>query len=242
MEYTLITGASSGIGEALAISLSKKSNLLLVGRNSEKLEKVRLKCYNSDNHKLFICDLSSERTRLFQQLTALLIRENITIQNMIYSAGITKILPIKNISVMNIDEIFTVNLFSAIEILKTLLKKDNKKSLKNVIFISSLWSIRGEVGNSIYAASKGALNALTFSLAKELAPTIRVNSILPGAVKTPMTEMLLESEIGQRQLKDYPLGLGECSDITDYVEFLLSEKARWITGQLIKIDGGRSVL
>ena len=161
---------------------------------------------------------------------------------MIYSAGITKILPIKNISVMNIDEIFTVNLFSAIEILKTLLKKDNKKSLKNVIFISSLWSIRGEVGNSIYAASKGALNALTFSLAKELAPTIRVNSILPGAVKTPMTEMLLDSEIGQRQLRDYPLGFGECSDITDYVEFLLSEKARWITGQLIKIDGGRSVL
>lgn len=108
--------------------------------------------------------------------------------------------------------------------------------------ISSLWSIRGESGNSVYAASKGAINSLVYSLAKELAPKVNVNAILPGAVRTSMTEKLLDSEVGLKQLKDYPLGFGTPADVVNVVKFLLSDESAWITGQTINVDGGRTVL
>ena len=126
------------------------------------------------------------------------------------------------------------------ELIRPLLKKENKGALKNIVFISSLASIRGEKGNAVYAASKGALNALAITLAKELAPKVRVNSVSPGTVETPMTKCFVESEAGEAHLQTYPLGVGHCDDITNLVNFLLSDEARWITGQNIVIDGGRS--
>ena len=101
-------------------------------------------------------------------------------------------------------------------------------------------SERGEAGNSVYAASKGAINSLVYSLARELAPQIRINALLPGAIEAPMSKVKLSEEFIVETLKDTPLGWVSQQDVIDYVEFLLSNKARRITGQALYIDGGRS--
>jgi len=239
--FTLITGASSGIGEKCAIEHSQNRRIILSGRNYEKLDVVRKKCFNSDNHLIWCIDLANKRMDIFHSLSSFLIEYDIVIESFVHCAGITKILPLRNFTPQYVDQIFNTNIFSALEILRVLLKKDNKGTLANIIFISGLWSIRGDIGNSIYAASKGAINSLVCSLAQELAPKVRVNAILPGAIVTPMTEnLLLNSELGQKISKDYPLGLGTIEDIVNYILFLLSDKSRWITGQNIVIDGGRS--
>jgi NAD(P)-dependent dehydrogenase (short-subunit alcohol dehydrogenase family) len=114
--------------------------------------------------------------------------------------------------------------------------------LRNIVFVSSTASKFGAKGFSLYCASKGALDSLMRALAVELAPGIRVNSVLPGGVRTEMTEsMFNDPQLADRLSVNYPLGLGQPSDIALAIEFLLSDKARWITGQQLVVDGGRTV-
>ena len=241
--YTIITGATSGIGLDLSRRLAEERNVILVGRSQEKLDMVMSQISDTHHRVLcFVCDLNTNRNTLAQKLSAFIISNDIQIDSLVHCAGTSKVMAIRQSDADSIDQIFNVNVFSAIEMIKVLLKKDNKGALRNILLISSLASIRGEKGNSIYAASKGALNSLAITLAKELAPKVRVNCISPGTVKTPMTQPFLETENGETHLKDYPLGVGQCEDITNLVCFLLSDSSRWITGQNIIIDGGRSTL
>ena len=117
-------------------------------------------------------------------------------------------------------------------------KKYNINSLKNIILISALVSQRGNIGNSIYASSKGAINSLVYTLARELAP-IRINALLPGAIMTSMTSNLNQDYLNEME-RETPLGFGTVEDVVNYVEFLLSDKSKWVTGQTLFIDGGRS--
>ncbi len=120
------------------------------------------------------------------------------------------------------------------------MKKVNGKALKNIVFISSLASVRGESGNSVYAASKDANNSLVYSLARELALEIRINALMPGAIETPMTKVTPNEDYLKKTLKDTSFGWVSQQDVLDYVEFLLSDKERIITGQTLFVDGGRS--
>ena len=241
--YTLITGATSGIGLDLSKKLAEERNVILVGRSQEKLDMVKSQINGTPHRVLsFVCDLNTDRDSLAQKLLAFILSNDVQVDSMVHCAGASKVMAIRQSDADSVDMIFNVNVFSAIEMIKALLKKENKGALKNILLISSLASIRGEKGNSIYAASKGALNSLAVTLAKELAPKVRVNCISPGTVKTPMTQSFLETESGETHLKDYPLGVGQCEDITNLACFLLSDASRWITGQNIIIDGGRSTL
>ena len=238
-EYTLITGASSGMGALCAKQLSSSRNLILASENMEMLEDARNDCNNPDSHILWHCNFATERELITDSLTSLLKVNEAVVSQYVHFAGLTKLLPLKTFSISNIDLIFNVNFFSILEIMKALLKKSNGKALKNVLLISALVSERGNVGNSVYAASKGAINSLVYTLARELAPDIRVNALMPGAIETPLTANLDEAykaEMG----KDTPLGWGTPQDVVDYAEFLLSDKTKWITGQTIFVDGGRS--
>ena len=96
----------------------------------------------------------------------------------------------------------------------------------------------GEKGNTLYVASKSALDGLVRSLSVELAPSVRINSILPGGINTKMTSTALPEDFVL--LKNYPLGEGKSLDVVNYIEFLLSEKSRWVTGQNVVVDGGKS--
>lgn len=238
--YTLITGASSGIGASCAKRFSLSRRLIMASENLEMLQDVLSECSHPENHILWHCNFATERSSIMQSLSDLLKRHDAVVDEYVHFAGITKLTPLKTASISDIDLVFNVNLFSILEIIKALLRKSNDKALNSIVLISSLASARGEAGNSIYAASKGAINSLVYSLARELAPNIRINALMPGAVETPMSKVLLNDEYIADTLKDTPLGWVSQQDIVDYVEFLLSNKARRITGQALFIDGGRS--
>lgn len=238
-KVTLITGASSGMGKACAIQLSKTQRLILAGSNRERLEQTLQQCCNPEKHILWVCDFANERLNIFASLTSLIQNKDVVVDKYVHFAGITQILPIKEFAPDYVDKIFNVNFFSIVEILRALLKKANQKALTNVVLISAEYSERGNKGNSIYAASKGAINSMVYSLAQELAPMVKINALLPGAIETEMTKQVSEEHIAAVKAET-PLGMGAIDDVVNYVEFLLSDKAKWITGQAIFVDGGRS--
>lgn len=238
--YTLITGASSGMGALCAKQFSNSRRLIMASENMEKLQEVLKECTNPEHHILWHCNFATERDIIAQSLSELLKMNAAIVDEYVHFAGLTKLTPLKTTNTATIDLIFNVNLFSIFEIIKALLKKNNQKSLKKVVLISSLASERGEAGNSIYAASKGAINSLVYSLARELAPNTRINALMPGSIETTMTRVTLDEKYISDIIKDTPLGWVSQQDVVDYVEFLLSEKARRITGQTLFIDGGRS--
>jgi len=143
-----------------------------------------------------------------------------------------------------VTQLFNVNVFSAMEIIRPLVqKKTNRGALRSITLISSIATRVGASGYGVYAASKGALNAMSLSLAVELAPAIRVNTVLPGIVGTEMNrETFADPEFVSWVQTTHPLGLGCPEDIADAVAFLASDHARWITGQELVVDGGRTIL
>ena len=239
---TLITGASSGIGREIAKGLSAERRLILNGRDEQRLEETRAACSSPERHLVWTqaLDRVADIQRSFTEFLA---RHQVRVNNYVHCAGTLKILPLRSIEIDYALEVLHTNFTSAFALMNVLVKKKvNDQKLRSVVFVSSIASQFGAKGFSIYAASKGALDALMKSLAVELAPDVRVNSVLPGAIKTEMTKSIFaKPEVEERFRRDYPLGVGEPEDIVHVVEFLLSERARWITGQQLIVDGGRTV-
>jgi NAD(P)-dependent dehydrogenase (short-subunit alcohol dehydrogenase family) len=240
--YTLITGASSGFGRSIARKLAPAGNLLLAGRSTEKLEAVRKTCEGSERHLVWARDLS-QLDGIGEELASLLTAKDIRISHFIHSAGVISIQYARAIEMASVIQLFNVNLFSAMELIRPLVqKKVNEGALRSITFISSIASRVGAKGYSAYSASKGALNALSLSLAVELAPAVRVNAVLPGIVETEMNkDHFANPDFVAFVRATQPLGFGRPEDVADAVEFLASDRARWITGQEIVVDGGRSV-
>lgn len=239
---TLITGASSGIGREIAKGLSRDHRLILNGRDETRLHETREACSAPERHLVWpqALDRVADLQRSF---TEFLGRHQVYVDNYVHCAGTLKVLPLRSIDLVHALDVLNTNFTSAFVLMNALVKKKvNDQRLKAVVFVSSIASQFGAKGFSIYSASKGALDALMRSLAVELAPTVRVNSVLPGAIKTEMTkDIFAKPEMEERFKRDYPLGVGEADDIVHAVEFLLSERARWITGQQFVLDGGRTV-
>jgi NAD(P)-dependent dehydrogenase (short-subunit alcohol dehydrogenase family) len=240
-EYVLITGSSSGMGEQIAVDLSLQYNIILNGRDNERLTNVGKKCHEG-NHLIWNYDLSNAND-LELSVQNLLKENGINVTYFVHCAGFMKQYPIKIVNHSIFAESFNVNIVSAALITKILSsKKCNNKALKSAVFISSNISNFGAKAFSVYGATKAGLDGLMRSLAVELAPEVRINSVLPGGVRTRMTEhMYQDNELINRMAATYPLGLGDVSEISDVVQFLLSDKARWITGQQITVDGGRTI-
>lgn len=238
-DYVLITGASSGIGRQIAKTLSKEYPLILSGRDESRLLESAELCNRQDT-VLWIHDLHNVES-IGDSLLAFLREKEIYVQAFVHSAGISPLAPLRMTKLEKMQEIMNVNCFSAIEILKVLAqKKYNKQVLSRVVFISSIASKIGVQGQSVYAASKGALNSFMRSAAVELAPRVRLNCILPGAMPTKMGQEIRDAGL-QRTPQDegYLLGEGHTQDVADMTAFLLSQQSRWMTGQCISVDGGR---
>ena len=242
METILITGASSGMGREIAIRFSEQYKVIVNGRNLERLQETVSMCQNADQQSIWQYDLSNIDS-LEESLTSFLKVDSKTVNYYVHCAGMMKNYPIKMVNVELLQQTFNTNVFSAELITKLLVnKRFNNNSLKSIVYISSNISGFGAKAHSVYGASKGALDAMMKSLAMELAPNIRVNSVLPGAVRTMLTEHIFEDEnLINRMKETYPLGLGTTSDIYEAVRFLLSDDSRWITGQQLTVDGGRTV-
>lgn len=240
--YVLVSGSSSGIGKAIAIELSKLYNVILNGRSDERLNEVKSYCSPENDSLIWKQDLNDVFS-LESGLSAFLKEKGITVDYYVHCAGIMNMLPMKMQTIDSIQQTLNANVISAMLITKVLAsKKLNKGNFKSIVYISSNISNRGAKAFNIYAASKGALDAYMRSMAMELAPKTRVNSILPGAILTEMTENIFENkEVEERMKATYPLGFGHPNDIVEGVRFLLSDRSKWITGQQLTIDGGRTV-
>ena len=238
---TLITGASSGIGKQIAIQLSEHYNVILCGRNRIGLQATLAQCNSRRLHFIWEADLEQVES-IKESLSHFLEQNELNVATFIHSAGNMKVLHMRNVDYKNSLQIFNINFFSAAEITALLLKKRNKAYLKNIVFISAILGEFGARGHNLYSATKAALDGLMRSLAVELGPEVRVNSVLPGGVRTPMSEAAYnDAAIIAKAMSEYPLGLGEIGDIANMVEFLVSEKAKWISGQQMVVDGGRTV-
>lgn len=240
-EQVFVTGASSGIGRQVAIELSRSYDLILSGRRAEGLNETLADC-TPGAHKTWLYDFSTLET-LQEDFEEWHIKNNVNISHFVPCAGNVLVTASRTINLPHINAMFNVNFNAAILLTASLLKrKCSANTLKNIVFISALFSRFGTPAHSIYSATKGALDSAMRSLALELAPKVRVNSICPGGVNTPMARTVLnDPEFYERVSRQYPLGIGQSSDISAVVSFLLSDRARWITGQQIFVDGGRSI-
>jgi NAD(P)-dependent dehydrogenase (short-subunit alcohol dehydrogenase family) len=235
--YLLITSATSSIAKEFIKSLVEPKNLVLHARNEKELEALISKLPINHNIIKWIYDFELIDD-LEKTLKQFILKNKIIISEFIHFSGVLSLEFIRTISLSRSLKVFNVNFFSAVEIIRVLISKTNGKAVKNIILISSISSMFGEKGNSLYVASKSALDGLVRSLSLELAPTVRINSVLPGGIFTKMNSKILPEDSGL--LLNNPLGEGNSLDVVNYIEFLLSEKSRWITGQNVIVDGGRS--
>ncbi len=236
METILITGSTSSIGEELAISLSERYRIILSGRDITKLSNLKSKLYGV-NHLIWVCDFVNDNISL--SLLEFLNKFQIKPTHFLHVGGDFSISPIRLQKKEKTIETFHINVFSAVEIVSVLSKKDFKKELKNMVFFSSISALRGKPGYAVYSAAKSSLIGLTKSLAIELNP-IKVNCFVLGAIKTKATENILsdKEEIVNSHI---PLGLGKPNALNDWTSFLL-DKNNWMTGQELIIDGGATIL
>lgn len=240
MKNIIIAGASGGIGGAIAKKLDKASNrlILLGNKNKKELESLqkRIKC---ETH-LFFCDLSNyEKTNsLFDNI----IEKFKQIDVLISAVGVSVINQIQDVDESEFNFIMNSNFKSNFNLAKNVSNNMISNKSGKILFISSMWGKVGASCESVYSASKGALNTFALSLAKELAPSnINVNVICPGLIDTKMNKNLSKQAINE-VISCTPLGrIGKPSDVANLAEFLTSERANFITGQLISVDGGFSL-
>lgn len=232
----LITGASSGIGRQLAISIAKfGGRLVCVGRDENRLEET-VSLLVGEGHSFKAFDITSQlQSKKF-------VDECESYDGIVFNAGIIDYTPIKFINDEKLLRIFDVNFNSVVRLNQKLVKEKRLNKGGSLIFISSISSILGVQGTGLYASSKAALKAYAKVVASELAPQkIRANSISPGIVVTSMTHEAVNAisatEVDKAE-REYPLGYGKPEDIAGLVVYLLSDASRWMTGSDLIIDGG----
>ena len=235
----LVTGATSGIGfEICKQIINAGGNFIGIGRNIVSLQEY------IDNSKLDACKAIKFDLIELENINSLVSELPVKIDGLVHSAGIALVSPMQFFNFNDYETIRKINLDSVLVLFSELLKKKRINKQSSIVFISSISSIRGAKGNGLYAITKAALDSVSKVYANELSSkNIRVNTILPGMVETEMSmeaENILSKEIMDLDRSKYPLGYGEPKDIALPVIFLLSNASKWITGQSIVIDGGRS--
>ncbi len=236
----IVTGASSGIGNKVAIDLvNHGATVFALGRDKERLDSLKSICPEKIVCEAFdITDFAQLKTAIdkFSEIGK--------IDGCVHAAGINKFTPLRAFNWNMFEKIMKINLNTGIELTRLVSFKHISNDGCSIVLISSVAGIKGEVGFTAYSASKGAIISAVKCMALELASSkIRVNSISPGVVKTALTDTMenfypdgIESII-----KKHPLGIGNVEDISNLVLFLLSNESSWITGANIIIDGGYSI-
>jgi 3-oxoacyl-[acyl-carrier protein] reductase len=232
----LVTGASGGIGKAIALELSLNgADLCLTGRNKSELENLQKTI--GGNCQIIISDLSNSEgiNNLVDQAQEIMGQIDILVNN----AGITKDNLFMRMSEDDWNEVININLNSIFKLTKQLIKGMIKRRYGRIINITSVIGVAGGAGQSNYSASKAGIIAMSKSLAQEVGSrSVTVNSIAPGFIETNMTAEL-SNDRKEDVLRSISVGrLGKPDDIAGAVCFLASDKASYITGQTIHINGG----
>ncbi len=236
----LVTGASSGLGRAISILVSRLGGrVVLVARSEQRLAET-MSLLDGGEHRVEPFDLN--------ELDAIpgwmkkLASEVGVLDGLVHSAGLHATLPLRVLKPSRLDELMKVNVSAALALTKGFRQRGVRAEQGSVVYLSSVAALAGSAGNAGYSATKGALVAMCRSLAIELAPEhIRVNCLAPGWVPTELAAKA-EAKLEDAQLQAisdmHPLGLGRPDDVANAAAFLLADTGRWITGQTLAIDGG----
>ncbi len=230
MQHYLITGASSGIGQELAVQLAESGKQVTATFNKNK---PTAENPNISFHQLNVFEDSIALDYLPDELAGF-----------VYCPGSINLRSFERIKPADFESDYKLQVIGAIKLLQIVLPRLKKSPDASIVLFSTVAVQTGLPFHSQVAASKGALEGLTKSLAAEYAPKIRVNCIAPSLTDTPLAASLLNNE----QKKEanalrHPLKrIGTTKDIANMAAFLLSEKASWITGQILHVDGGMSSL
>lgn len=231
-ENYIVTGASSGMGKQVALDLAAAgARVLAIARNEERL--AALKQAFPDNIIVASADMGDFAS--VKEAVDSFVAENGKLKGLVHAAGVYEQVPLRAIDISEAKAVMETSFWSAIELLQLVTKK--KYSLEGASFVlfSSVSAKHPEAGISVYSSVKAAVSAITKALAGEVVSRKqRINTVCPGMVKTPMTIDYRDGAVADRHL----LGLGEPTDVSSAVLFLLSDNARWITGTDMVIDGG----
>ena len=227
----LITGVSGGLGKSLALFLLKNNYKVIgISRKDPEIE--------NENFRFYSLDLN-EIENIKGVLKEIVDIEG-KINGFVHCAGIHQVQPISLFKANDFEKLIKIHVTVPFEILKYL-SKNKYSDRASIVLISSLAAHEGAPGLSFYAAAKGALEGFLNSATAELMNKHRINIVAPGVIESGMGENYKEKlDESQRDnlARFYPMGLGTNEDLNNLIEFLLSSKSKWLTGQKILLDGG----
>ena len=237
----LVTGAASGIGRATAILLSRLGAKTLCTDIDETGLKEMSAMLEGPGHEIRVFDLKNvhDVDRWMSEVAGSFGH----LHGLVHAGGIPCVLPMKALGLEKVRETLLVNTESAFALAKAFAgPRIYAGGQGSIVFISSIMGLVGSPASVGYSLSKGAIDAMTRSLALEYAKKrIRVNAVAPGFVRTPMfekTRLSWTKEQETRVEELHPLGLGDPDDVANAVAFLLADTGRWITGTVLVVDGG----
>lgn len=241
-KHIVISGASSGIGRQCAISCAKAGAVVsLLGRSSDRLKATRETLDNPEKHRWYSIDLTNQDD--VAGLVKDIVKETGKIHGLLNVAGISDTRALRSIDESKLDLFFRTNVYSSIYLTKEVCRKTHfSEKGGSIVFFSSVMALLGEPGKTVYGMTKGALLAGAKSLACELSPRqIRVNTISPGVIVTPINENLphIKDPEKRKELEEkHLLGLGATEDVANACIFLLADASKWVTGSNLSVDGG----
>jgi 3-oxoacyl-[acyl-carrier protein] reductase len=239
MKKILITGATGGIGKAVCELLKNEYEIFVVGRDKSKITNLCKEIKNIKGH--FICDLS--KPEQIKRISDEISKKSIEIDILINNAGVTDDSLFLRMDSSKWDKVIHTNLNSNFMLTNSVVRKMIKNKWGRIINITSVIGHTGNFGQSNYSASKAGVIGMSKSIALELAKrNITVNCVSPGFIDTNMTSILTEEQ-KKSIIEKIPMGtIGTPDDVAYCVEFLVSEKSKYITGQTFHVNGGIAML
>jgi 3-oxoacyl-[acyl-carrier protein] reductase len=239
-KVALVTGASRGIGRAIAVDLARAgASVVLVGRDTAALAEAAAEAEAAGAAKVSVHQADVSDPAAVDAVVTATLKEFGNLDIAIANAGQAVDGLLVRMKPADIDRMLDVNLKSALFLVGSVARPMMKQRSGAIVLVSSIVGVAGNAGQSAYAASKAGLLGLAKSAAKELGSrNVRVNAVAPGLIETAMTETMPQ-EARAHYLATIPLGrAGTPGDVSGVVTFLCSDAARYVTGQTIVVDGG----
>ena len=237
-----VAGASSGIGRAVAVYLSKLgAKTAIAARREDKLQET-LSAMEGEGHHYYVCDFSNTDT--IAPVVDAAVSDMGPFSGLVYSAGLSQMRPLSMLRTSDINAVMTVNLYAFVEFAKCITKKKNVSTPASIVAVSSVASLLGDKAKLSYCTSKAAIEAAARCMAKELGGRgIRVNTVRPTWVNTGMMDVFFkewkESSAAASHLAQHYAGIVQPDEVAAMCAFLLSVSSKTITGTAVSIDSGR---